>query len=99
MNGFLTNEQINIIEGIIGYTFKNKDLLSIAFRRSSFTEEVRISGINLPSNETLEFYGDSVLNLIVVRANAKLAAKLCDIKLDIKPYSALMEETQGEANE
>lgn len=73
MNGFLTKEQINIIEGIIGYTFKNKDLLSTAFRRSSITEELRIAGINLPSNETLEFYGDSVLNLIVVKANAKIA--------------------------
>lgn len=36
---YLTEEQIKEIETKIGYTFKNKNLLSSAFRRKSYTEE------------------------------------------------------------
>ena len=73
--GYLTEEQIKEIEEKIGYTFKNKDLLSTAFRRKSYTEELGNDASNLPNNETLEFYGDSALNLIVVKAVANIAAK------------------------
>ena len=71
--GFLTDEQIKEIEEKIGYTFKNKDLLSTAFRRKSYTDELCNDALNLPNNETLEFYGDSVLNMIVVKALAENA--------------------------
>lgn len=68
MEGYLTKEVINIIEERIGYTFKNKDLLSRAFRRRSFTTLYRFdTNIESPDNETLEFYGDSVLNIIVAK--------------------------------
>lgn len=73
--GFLTEEQIKEIEDKLGYTFKNKDLLSTAFRRKSYTEELGNDASNLPNNETLEFYGDSVLNMIVVKEAAKIAAE------------------------
>jgi len=73
MEGYLTKEEINIIEERIGYTFKNKDLLSRAFRRRSFTTLYRFdTNIDLPDNETLEFYGDSALNIIVVKNLAQM---------------------------
>ena len=71
---YLTEEQIKEIETKIGYTFKNKNLLSSAFRRKSYTEEQQYGAL-IPNNEILEFYGDSALNLIVVKALAKQAAK------------------------
>ena len=70
----LTEKSIQEIEGIIGYTFKNKDLLSTAFRRKSFTEEQPNGGL-IPNNETLEFYGDTALKMCVVKALAEKAVQ------------------------
>ena len=53
-------EQIAEIEQIIGYTFKNKSLIEMAFTHSSFSNEHTVE-----SNEKLEFLGDSVLNFVV----------------------------------
>lgn len=64
----LTNEAIKEIEKVLGYTFSSKALLSQAFSRSSFAEEDRMHGGKGLSNEQLEFYGDSVLNYVVVDA-------------------------------
>lgn len=50
------------IENVIGYHFKNKNLLEQAFIRSSYANEHDIE-----SNEVLEFVGDKVLDLAVVR--------------------------------
>ena len=50
------------IESIIGYEFNNKKLLKQAFFRSSFAHEN-----NEESNEVLEFIGDKVLDLAVIR--------------------------------
>lgn len=50
------------IEEVIGYTFKNKELLQQAFTRRSFTQEN--GGQN---NEILEFIGDKVLDVTVVK--------------------------------
>lgn len=50
------------IEKIIGYSFKNKELLKTAFTHSSFANEN-----NCKSNERLEFLGDSVLGFIVTK--------------------------------
>ena len=49
-------------EDIIGYTFKNKALLSTALTHSSYANEKHCK-----SYERLEFLGDSVLSLIVSR--------------------------------
>ena len=59
----LKNYEIEEIERKIGYTFANKVLLEQAFTRRSFTEEY--GGEN---NEVLEFLGDKVLSIAVVKA-------------------------------
>ncbi len=48
------------IENIIGYSFRNKNLLEVAFTHSSYVNEH-----GGESNEKLEFLGDSVLNFVV----------------------------------
>lgn len=55
------------IENKIGYTFKDKSLITQAFTRSSFCNEHR-SGLKKEyiSNEVLEFFGDSVLSTSIV---------------------------------
>ena len=50
------------LEQKIGYTFKDKHLLTNAMTHSSYANEKR--GRNITSNERLEFLGDSVLGLI-----------------------------------
>lgn len=52
------------IEQLIGYEFDNRLLLQQAFTRKSYTNETH-DGDN---NEVLEFIGDKVLDLIVVKA-------------------------------
>lgn len=56
----LTQSEIAIIEKSIGYTFLDKALLEKAFTHSSIANLY-----NIESNERLEFFGDSVLSLIV----------------------------------
>lgn len=50
------------IQNVIGYRFKNTDLLQQAFVRKSYSEEN--GGQN---NEVLEFIGDKALDLVVIR--------------------------------
>ena len=49
-------------ENIIGYNFKNKDILLNALTHSSYANEVRSKSCE--SNERLEFLGDAVLGII-----------------------------------
>lgn len=56
-------QNIALIEQRIGYAFNNKELLIQAFVHRSFLNEW--NGDPLPSNERIEFLGDSVLNLFV----------------------------------
>lgn len=67
MNDYnLKASEIQEIERVINYRFVNKDLLCQAFRRSSFCNEIQQKdGRQLPSNEVLEFCGDSVLGAAV----------------------------------
>ena len=61
------NKHIPIIEQKIGYTFKDKSLLTQAFTRSSFCNEHRNrGGRGYMSNEVLEFFGDSVLSTALI---------------------------------
>ena len=53
-------DKISEIEKIIGYSFKDKDLLATAFTHSSYAYQYKTK-----SNENLEFLGDSILNFIV----------------------------------
>lgn len=50
------------LEKKLGYTFRNKTLLSEALNHSSYANEHR--GQGLESNERLEFLGDSVLGFV-----------------------------------
>lgn len=52
------------IEKRIGYTFKDKSLLTQAFTRESFCNERRGEGYK--SSEVLEFFGDSVLSTAII---------------------------------
>jgi ribonuclease-3 len=51
------------IESKLGYTFKDKNLLALAFVHRSFINENRI--LTEKHNERLEFLGDSILGLLV----------------------------------
>lgn len=51
---------ISGVEKVIGYTFKNKNLLNNAITHSSYANERRTK-----SNERLEFLGDSVLSIVI----------------------------------
>lgn len=50
------------IEASLGYTFKQKNLILLAFTHRSFTNESRTTHDH---NERLEFLGDSVLGLLI----------------------------------
>ena len=55
------------IEKKIGYTFKDKSLLTQAFTRTSFCNEINPSAkVKYHSNEVLEFFGDGVLSLSII---------------------------------
>ena len=55
-------EKLELIQKIIGYQFNNENLLQQAFTRKSF------ASINKQqNNEVLEFYGDRVLNFVVIK--------------------------------
>ena len=56
----MNSEDISAVQKIIGYTFKNTDLLDAAFTHSSFVNEHVAVG-----NERIEFLGDCVLNFLV----------------------------------
>ncbi len=56
-------EQIHRIESRMGYVFKNKEILALAFVHRSFFNENRKEV--LEHNERLEFLGDSILGLLI----------------------------------
>lgn len=58
----MDRNDISTIQKIIGYEFHNRDLLQQAFIRRSYSKEN--GGEN---NEVLEFIGDKVLDLVVVK--------------------------------
>jgi len=49
----------------IGYSFKDLTFLERALTHTSYTNEMKKHGIRAESNETLEFLGDAVLQIIV----------------------------------
>ena len=59
-------DNIEKIERIIKYTFKDKSLLMQAFTRESFCNEKRREKCAYSSNEVLEFFGDAVLSASIV---------------------------------
>ena len=55
----------DILERRLGYTFQEPSLLTLALRHSSYANELRAKAPHTECNERLEFFGDSVLSLIV----------------------------------
>lgn len=53
------------LEKIIGYKFNDYAKLQTALTHSSYSNELRGRGLNLPSNERLEFLGDAVLEITI----------------------------------
>lgn len=56
---------IEELEKKIGYTFKNKKILTEALTHSSYSNEMKSKGERVLFNERLEFLGDSVLSIVV----------------------------------
>ncbi len=52
------------LEGVLGYTFRDRDLLERALRHASWCNEQH-NGDHPENNERLEFLGDAVLALVV----------------------------------
>ncbi len=52
------------LEAKLGYTFRDRELLTVAMTHSSYSNEMKGKGQILPCNERLEFLGDSVLSII-----------------------------------
>lgn len=57
------NENIDKLQNIIGYTFKDRNNIVLALTHSSFANENKTE--RLSSNERLEFLGDAVLNIVI----------------------------------
>ncbi len=58
---------LNIIElqDRLEYVFKDLSILERALTHSSYANEQRSKGIILPSNERLEFLGDSIIQMVI----------------------------------
>ena len=53
------------LESTVGYTFSNRDLLTLAMTHSSRSNETGERNHHLLCNERLEFLGDSILSFVV----------------------------------
>ncbi len=58
-------ENCKLLQKEIGYIFTNERYLWVAMTHSSYSYEKKSQKVAVPSNERLEFLGDSVLSLIV----------------------------------
>ena len=88
-NGF-DEIQTKEIEEKIGYSFKNKHLLEQAFTRSSYVDSENCS---VQDNEQLEFIGDSIVGMVVVKELAERYSfvrfeQIPDEMLATLPFSA-----------
>lgn len=68
----MDNKTLQTIQNIIGYKFNNEQLLVQAFTRESYAYE----NPGIQHCEVLEFYGDSVLGLTVVKSMSQKYGKI-----------------------
>lgn len=61
----MQQQDISILEGAIGHTFSDKNILREALTHSSYANEIRAKKRMAECNERLEFLGDAVLSSIV----------------------------------
>ena len=85
----MNNETLEFIQEQIEYRFRNEKLLRQAFTRKSYSEEHN----GAYHNEVLEFYGDKVLDFIVIR---KFSYRFGELTRNGK-YSS--EKTEGQLTE
>lgn len=60
----MQNTNLHELEAKLGYTFKKIEYLQTALTHSSYSNELKLRGKAVESNERLEFLGDSVLSII-----------------------------------
>ncbi len=53
------------LETVLGYKFNEPAYIENALTHSSYSNEYKSKGLNLPSNERLEFLGDAVLQIVI----------------------------------
>jgi ribonuclease-3 len=87
----LTYVDLERVQDLLGYHFHNQDILLLSLTHRSFT---RFDPDHCPSNERLEFLGDSVLGLVIsdqlFRDNPDIReGKLTKIKAKLVNESAL----------
>lgn len=58
-------EECLLLEDKIGYKFSDIKLLENAVTHSSYANEKKSQGMNISSNERLEFLGDAVLQIVI----------------------------------
>ncbi len=58
-------KNFDILENKLGYKFCDSSYLENALTHSSYSNEYKAKGLNLPSNERLEFLGDAVLEIVI----------------------------------
>lgn len=59
--------ELSSLEKSLGYTFNDIGYLETATTHSSYSNELRARGIDMPYNERMEFLGDSVLSIVTSR--------------------------------
>lgn len=62
----LSPSAIEAIETAVGYTFRDRSLLTQAFTRTSYVNEMHGRGERPQSNEVLEFFGDAALSVAII---------------------------------
>lgn len=60
----MQNTNLHELEAKLGYRFTNIEYLKTALTHSSYSNELKLRGRAVESNERLEFLGDSVLSII-----------------------------------
>lgn len=58
-------KKFDTLENNLRYNFFNPSYLENALTHSSYSNEYKLKGLNLPSNERLEFLGDAVLEMVI----------------------------------
>ena len=62
-----SNKNAAVLEGRIGYRFKDREILTRALTHSSYSNETGLKNHHIFCNERLEFLGDSVLSIVSSR--------------------------------
>lgn len=84
------------LEKKVGFRFKNKDIIALAFIHRSYLNE---SPVKLQSNERLEFLGDSILSFLVSKYLYKTYAELPEGELTSLRSSIVKTKTLSEIAE